>query len=45
MTPRARAPAPADAALVSLIARINASTRRCVITRQPGGGYQPSQFG
>ena len=33
------------AALVSLIALINASTRLCVITRQPGGGYQPGQFG
>jgi len=33
------------AALASLIAPINASHRLCVITCQPGGGYQPSQFG
>ena len=29
----------------SLIALINASDRRWVITRQPGGDYQPGQFG
>lgn len=33
------------AALVSLIALINASNRLGVITRQQGGAYQPSQFG
>ena len=33
------------AALVLLIALINASDRLCVITRQPGGDYQPGQFG
>jgi AhpD family alkylhydroperoxidase len=33
------------AALVSLIALINAANRLGVITRQPGGDYQPGQFG
>ena len=33
------------AALVSLIAEINAWNRLNVITRQPGGDYQPGQFG
>ncbi|MEV0660276.1 carboxymuconolactone decarboxylase family protein [Actinomadura luteofluorescens] len=33
------------AALVSLIALINAWNRMNVITRQPGGSYQPGQFG
>jgi AhpD family alkylhydroperoxidase len=33
------------AALVSLIALINATNRLGVITRQPGGDYQPGQFG
>jgi AhpD family alkylhydroperoxidase len=33
------------AALVSLIAEINAWNRLNVITRQPGGHYQPGQFG
>ena len=33
------------AALVSLIAIINAWNRLNVITRQPGGGYQPGQWG
>ena len=33
------------AALVSLIAEINAWNRLNVITRQPGGNYQPGQFG
>ena len=33
------------AALVSLIALINASNRLDVITRQRGGDYQPGQFG
>ncbi|GAA4314753.1 carboxymuconolactone decarboxylase family protein [Actinomadura sp. NPDC048955] len=33
------------AALVSLIALINAWNRMNVITRQPGGAYQPGQFG
>lgn len=33
------------AALVSLIALISASTSRCVITGQRGGGYQPGKFG
>ncbi|MGH3066948.1 MAG: carboxymuconolactone decarboxylase family protein [Streptosporangiaceae bacterium] len=33
------------AALVSLIALINASNRLGVITGQSGGGYQPGQFG
>ena len=28
----------------SLSALINASSRRYVITRQPGGDYQPGQF-
>ena len=29
----------------SLIARINASNRLCLITRRPGGDCQPGQFG
>lgn len=33
------------AALVALIAAINAWNRLNVITRQPGGDYQPGQFG
>lgn len=33
------------AALVSLIALINAFNRVNVIVRQPGGAYQPGQFG
>ena len=33
------------AALVSLIAEINAWNRLNVITRQPGGDYQPGQWG
>ena len=33
------------AALVSLIALINAYNRMNVITRQPGGDYQPGQWG
>jgi AhpD family alkylhydroperoxidase len=33
------------AALVSLIAEINAWNRLNVITRQPAGDYQPGQFG
>jgi AhpD family alkylhydroperoxidase len=33
------------AALVSLIAEINAWNRLNVITRRPGGDYQPGQFG
>ena len=33
------------AALVALIAEINAWNRLNVITRQPGGDYQPGQFG
>ncbi len=33
------------AALVSLIALINASNRLSVIVRQAGGDYQPGQFG
>ncbi|MGI5418808.1 carboxymuconolactone decarboxylase family protein [Actinomadura luteofluorescens] len=33
------------AALVSLIALINAWNRMNVITRQPGGAYRPGQFG
>jgi hypothetical protein len=33
------------AALVSLIALINATNRLAVITRQAGGDYQPGQFG
>ena len=33
------------AALVALIALINAYNRLNVITRQPGGGYQPGQWG
>ncbi|MEU4229698.1 carboxymuconolactone decarboxylase family protein [Nonomuraea sp. NPDC026600] len=33
------------AALVSLIALINAFNRLNVITQQPAGGYQPGQFG
>jgi AhpD family alkylhydroperoxidase len=33
------------AALVSLIALINTYNRMNVITRQPGGGYQPGQWG
>ena len=33
------------AALVSLIAEINAWNRVNVITRQPGGDYQPGQWG
>jgi AhpD family alkylhydroperoxidase len=33
------------AALVSLIAFINATNRLAVITRQAGGDYQPGQFG
>ena len=33
------------AALVSLIALINAYNRMNVITRQPAGGYQPGQWG
>jgi AhpD family alkylhydroperoxidase len=33
------------AALVSLIALINTYNRLNVITRQPGGGYQPGQWG
>jgi AhpD family alkylhydroperoxidase len=33
------------AALVSLIAEINAWNRLNVITRQPGGDYQPGQLG
>ncbi|MFF0213731.1 carboxymuconolactone decarboxylase family protein [Streptomyces vinaceus] len=33
------------AALVSLIALINAYNRMNVIVRQPAGGYQPGQFG
>jgi AhpD family alkylhydroperoxidase len=32
-------------ALVSLVALINATNRLGVITRQPGGDYQPGQFG
>jgi len=32
-------------ALVALIALINAFNRMNVITRQPGGGYRPGQFG
>jgi len=32
------------AALVSLIAFINAANRLNVITRQPAGGYQPGQY-
>jgi len=33
------------AALVSLIALINVYNRMNVITRQPGGDYEPGQFG
>src|SRR3984957_8882374 len=33
------------AALVSLIALINAYNRMNVITQQPAGGYQPGQWG
>jgi alkylhydroperoxidase family enzyme len=33
------------AALVSLIAEINAWNRVNVITRQPAGDYQPGQWG
>jgi hypothetical protein len=33
------------AALMALIALINAHNRINVITRQPGGDYQPGQWG
>ena len=38
-------PTPGTPPGVSLIARIDATNRLAVITRQPGGNHQPGRFG